>query len=441
MIGAPMSEAVTLPCPSCGAALPADPTSHAVTCSYCHRQAPIPADVRQRAIDHANRVAAARSRADEASRAASQLRFWSGSQNAGFVFTGVVFAVMIGAGLLASVAGPYLPKSVLPIAMPIVIYGSFIALGVGYYVRYKRRTASEGRAPLAVAASVCGRCGGPLTFVAGAASAVCQACSATAIAGRTIVRDLSAAAEQRALDMELDRLRAERQMYRDLGAGQRFGQIYMFVAMGWPVIAIGVAGIVMAVDGLVTAATSRKARVIEQGLRAVGVGSALTLVAAAVVALVIVLAVRPMLAPGRALRALAARLGGSATRSATTAAIDWLDAHWPEQTRHEIVVGQGELMRHTLVANVEGVPVLVVALAGGSKVHGPRLYVLAASRRALAHGASSSPAARELARRGFEITTGAAGVTLTRYTLDRDVMNEATMAWALGAVVAATRGR
>lgn len=434
-----MSESLSLPCPRCGAALPADPSQQTVTCSYCHTLVPIPEELRRRAFHHQARVAAARRKADAAEDAAAQLRSWSGSQQYVFIMMGVLFVVMVGLGAVANLLGPYLPKEAMGILMPLIVYGTMGGCAVAFYI-HRRRKKNAASAPLAVATSICARCGASLTFVAGGASAVCQSCNATGIAGQTIVRDLEGAAERRAEELELDRVRAERQMYRGMAASQRFGQYYLIFAMGWPVAAVGVIGFIAGVSELISGLTSGKARAINHGIEAFATGCALALGAAVIAGLVYLFVLRPARAPGAVLKAIGVRLGGSATHGGTATAIDWLDAYWPGTTGHELLLIQGELMRYTLTTWVDRTPVLVVVLAGGSNVRSARIHVLVASPRPRAERAVlSTQAARELQNLGFSVRASNVGVTLVRHTLDDSVMNEQTLGWALGAGVTVAR--
>jgi hypothetical protein len=404
-----------------------------VTCGYCRTLVPVPADLRHRAAEHAARVAVAQQKVDAATQAAAQMRLWSDGQGLGLTLVAVVVPVAVVVGLVGNLLAPYLPREVLPVLMPLTVYGTIAAVGASVYVRHRRRGKLRA-APLAVVTATCGQCGGPLTFVAGAAGAHCPACNATGLAGRTIVRDLGAAAERRAEEVELDRFRAERQMYRSMSAATRFGGYYVLAAMGWPVLAIGVVGLAAGVSQLVEGIAAGTGRAVQHGLEAFGIGCLLAAGSAAVGVLVYLIVVRPSLAAGAVLRAIAAQSGGTATQGGTTAALDWLDAFWAAPARPELMVGQGELVRSPLVGRMGGLPVLVVVLSGGSSVRGQRLHVAIAAPHPHPHAdASRAPAAAELRRRGFEVQSGAAGISLSHPQASPVVVNEETLAWVLRA--------
>jgi hypothetical protein len=434
-----VSESLTLPCPRCGASLPADPTAPAVTCRYCREIVAIPPELRRRALEYASRVGAARQRAEQEAKAIGQYRFWSQHQYAGLVPALVILPLMIALGIASNVLEKVLPKGAMSVIMPVAIYGTLGAFAFVYYRKYKNARAGDAAA-LPVAAGTCARCGGPLTFEAGSAAAVCRACNATAIAGKTIQRDLASAAERHARRLETERVAAERQTYRTIAQAQSFGRWYAYFAMGLPLGLIGVLSFGAGAERLVSALASGKAKAIADGVAAFAVGSSVALVIAAIGAAVYLIFVRPARRTGAALRAFAARIGGALQEGSPVPALDWLDRFWWGPTGYEVAVAQQELLRYTLTTVLGGLPAMIVVLAGGTHVKVSRLHVLVAAPRARDERAAlASPAARELAALGFTVRACEDGIALTHPNEGPALVNEATLAWVLQAATAVAR--
>jgi hypothetical protein len=396
--------------------------------------------MRRQALDHAARMGAVQHRADESRQALGVYQVSASYQKDWWKPVVGLFAATLGTSLLAGVLPHAVAGTVLPILGPVLAYGTIGYFGVRYYRAYQR-SRQTGSAPLGVATSICERCGGPLTFAAGSARAVCRACSTVAVAGRTIQADLVSAAERQARRLDVDRARSERQMYRSSAGVQRFTRIYLFLMMGWPILALVGVGLVggtyQLIDGLVAGSASD----VRQGLVLLLVGVISGVVGGGVGAFVYTQVIRPARAAGPVLRALAARLGGRVTDGGPTAALDWLETCWWGPAPYEIMLAQQETARYTLATAIEGLPALVVVVGGGafSRTAGKRLHVLVAAPRARDEQVAQAPAAMDLRRFGFEVSVSEDGVALARAAAEPAVVNEASLGWALRAAAALAR--
>jgi hypothetical protein len=432
-----VSASATLPCPRCGAALPVDPTAATTTCVYCRTTVAVPPWMRQGALEYAARVGAVQHRAEASRQAIGMYAASAGYSKSTWKIVLGVYGVTIGTSILASVLPHGVAEHVLPVLAPILIYGTMGYFGVRYYRAYQRAK-QPGGASLGVATSTCERCGGPLTFQVGSARAVCHACNAVAVAGRTMQGDLVSVAERQARDLEVARARSERQMYRASSGVARFTRYYMFFAMGWPVAAlIGVGligGTVQIVEGLVDG----RPREVQGGVVAFLVGLIAAAVAGGVGAIVHARVIKPARAGGPVLRALAAHLSGRVVESGTTAALDWLDTCWWGPAPHETMLAQQETARYTLATAIDGLPALLVVIGGGT-VSGKRLHVLVAAPRARDERVLSTRPGVDLRCYGFDVSVSEDGVALSRATADPAVVNEASLTWALHAAAALAR--
>ena len=307
-----------------------------------------------------------------------------------------------------------------------------------YYRAYQR--AGGARAPLAVAASTCSRCGGPLTFEAGSARAVCHACHAVGLASRTIQIDLAAAAERRARQLDMERVRAERQMYRSCAGAQGFARVYVLASLALPVVLLVGGLLIGGVVEVVSGAIDGRSSDVRQGLSMLVMGGVLGSVAFGVALVIHAKAIMPARAAEASLRAIAARLGGRVVVGRTTAALDWLDGHWWGPAPYEVMMGQQELARATLETAVAGLPVLVVVVSPSlfGEPAGKRLHVLVAAPGARGLQAASAAAA-EIARYGFEVKVSEDGVALARDVAGPEVTSEAVLGWLLTEAAALAR--
>jgi hypothetical protein len=434
-----MHEAISIPCPRCGAALPVDPMAPFVTCLYCRITAPVPPEIHEAALAHAARMRAAENRVVEAELAIGTYQasaMWSSAGTK--VALGMVGAIF-GVSILTQLLAQFIRADVISAFSPIAIYGTMGYFGYRGYKAYQ--AGKKGHAAPLQVGSVCSRCGGPLTFEAGSTRAICHACNGVALAGKTVQLNLAAMAEHRARELDLERARAERQMYRASAPAQKFTRIYFFAVFGFmfamPILALLIGGTTQTIEGL----ASRHPKDAQDGLLMLASGATLAALVCGAFAIYYASSVRPQRHAEAELRRIAARLGGQVVRGGTKPAFDWLDAHWLGPAPYELMMAQQEVTRVTLETAVNGAPALVVAIFAGStmKFSGNKLHLLVAAPRS---GAPELPsrAAAEISRLGFAHKVSEDGVALARPDFLPDVMNEQALGWALTEAAVVARG-
>jgi hypothetical protein len=232
-----------------------------------------------------------------------------------------------------------------------------------------------------------------------------------------------------------------RQMYRRSAGMARFTRVYVLAGMAGPVVLLVGIFLVVGVARLLSAAVDGSFAEPRQGLVLLVVGGVLGSLAAAAAIAIHAKVIVPARAAAAALRAIAARRGGRVVEGGTTAAIDWLDAHWWGLAPYELMMGQQEIARTTLETAVAGLPALVVAVATGPmRFSGKRLHVLVAAPAAR-DGSGAQAVWAELARRGFEVKVSEDGVALARDEAGPEVMSEAVLGWILTEAAALARAR
>lgn len=434
-----MSKSTTFPCPRCGAPLPVEPTAKVTTCAYCHATSPVAPALREQAIANAGRVEAVRGRADAAVQAIGMYGVAARYAKDWWKPAVAIGGVMLTTSVAGMLLGPRFAESVLSYLAPVLVYGTMGYFALRYYRAY-RRAMHPAQTPIAVAGSTCERCGGPLVFEAGNARAVCRACLAVAVAGRTLQENLAAAAEQQARKLDLERARAERQMYRGAFATQGFVQVYAAAVFSLPFVLLALVGLGRGTASLMVGLAHGRSAEVSHGLWMIALGAGATLALGAGAELVARRMVRPARARRLVLDALAARLGGHVVEGGTSAALDWLDACWPGPAPHELMIIQQDFRRATLTTAVEGLPALVVVV---TRAPGPlrvnELHVLVAKPRLHDARAPLPDAAKPLQQLGFDVKVSEDGVALTRASADVEVFNEATLSWVLAAAAGLAR--
>jgi uncharacterized membrane protein YfcA len=433
-----MHDSTSMPCPRCGAALPVEPTAPAVTCGYCHLTMPVPQAIRDAAIAHAARMSAAGNRAAQAQSALGMYQASAAYSKGWWKIVAGMFGAMFLFSILGSTLGRYIDTRAFGTLIPFAMYGAMGYFGYRYYKAYQ---ASKNRhaAPIA-SASTCGQCGGPLTFVEGNTRAVCKACHAVALAGKTLQLDLARMAEQRARGLDLERAKAERQMYRSMAPTQSFVRIYLIASLSLPVLGLTLIPLGVGTYDIVSAIFTRRAHDLREGIVLLAVGGIAAALAAAFAMLYYRFVYGPAHAAEAVLRRIAARLGGRVVRNGTGAALDWLDAHWRGPAPYEVMMPQQETVRLTLETAVGGAPALLVAVFAGASttVAGKKLHVLVAAPTDGPRQAAPA-VAHEISRFGFELALSEDGANLGRFGVGIDIMNEAALGWILTQAGAATR--
>lgn len=265
-------DASSVPCGSCGAPLPIDPTAWHVWCASCHRWQEVPHDIRVRAWQQMQAEQAARARAQEHLKSAASERKVAGYRRMGSTMqlVGLMYIVLIAGvptvigavvglfGWVASLADEYelwavaLIGGFVAISLFVVIIG-LVAVSIALWrlaTRHKRRrTARHGEARDWLAAghgagAVCGVCGAPVTFRPGEHSLQCGFCRSVVVASAEQSDRLIsfALAESQLAELELakaerERLRAEITLAQRSAAYRFYASAGMLACLALPVLA------------------------------------------------------------------------------------------------------------------------------------------------------------------------------------------------------------
>ena len=249
-------DAPTVPCTSCGASLPVDPTAANVWCAACHRWSSVGSVLRQRAFDHVQATQAAdREQAAFAARAA-QLHSEAERANTKrhklllvvglwMVIGGVSGALSIVGIVIDAATDLAFEADVVSLALLALggLLGAVLLLGaVGgcywfyrLYTRHHRRKARRdaewfARVP-ETAGAMCGSCGAPLAFRVGETAVTCGFCRAVVVPGEQHERRLIRLAVAQTQLARLHQAQAERaKLKADLSA-KRVRTVYMSYAI------------------------------------------------------------------------------------------------------------------------------------------------------------------------------------------------------------------
>lgn len=405
--------APAVPCVSCGAPLPVDPTAHTVWCPSCRRWNPVPNEVRARAYEHiratealsaeqAAQYAQAEAHRVAARKSQGQGRFLllhAAVMGASGVFGVAVYVVVGAVGVLGSLSEEYEPWAVVLIAFA---GGTALLLGIGViggggYALYRLFTRHERMAKKrrsdewfggeqGSAGAVCGECGAPVAFRLGEMAVTCGFCRTVVVATEKHARRLISVALGQAQVARLTQAKAERLKIK-------------------------------------AELTQRRRQMAYTAYMAVG--------SLALVALPVLLAlyVWRTLTPSieEAMVALAARLRGE-FGAGNDPAYEWLDVYWIGDTPTPLRDTGPFQSRWSVEAVFHDRPVLISATTSWSDLSAKRLVLLLArprerEKRRLEH----SEAAARVRARGFELIADYAGVGFERMNVPQREIDDALL--------------
>jgi hypothetical protein len=179
-VSAPVPETESLPCPTCGAALPVAVGVTEIDCAHCCARVAVPPALQARLISHATHVGA--KRADEARHAeVAAAHRHAARTNVGTLLATLIFACEVPAWIIAYSSGTAADLGPVGYTVAIAATAAPLAVLFGAFRGMARRR----RSPLAAASvgGTCPHCGGPLEIEETRGLARCAHCKA-ASAGR-----------------------------------------------------------------------------------------------------------------------------------------------------------------------------------------------------------------------------------------------------------------
>lgn len=395
-----VGEAPAVPCRTCGAPLPVDPTHHWVWCLACHGWSPIPPDVRMRAVHYLARLHEARQLEQQHYQYAHVEQTVAASKRSSARWVQIILGVWVLFGLLGMVPSALfyvvsfghtlysefelwslVVAGLFAGVLGAIGFGVLVALGYSFWRRRKRHR-RETRGPVggdpqeSWAMAICSVCGGHVGFRVGQTSVTCTHCREVVVPAMGHKQQLVALALDRVQLAELERARHVRQRIKAEAKQKRSQQLLYAYAVGGSLFCVAVP---FALGFYVLRTFTRS---IEQ-----------------------------------AMEDLADEIQGDFC-GGIDPIFEWLDDFWAGDAPPGLLdLGSGFFQsRWSVHATYHGRPILLVAVTDATDRTAKRVYVLLARpttrRKEVKEAAALSPVAQRARSRGFIATVWDAGVVI-----------------------------